>query len=508
MAGELWRQFEGQVIENKYHLQGLISTGSYGGVFLADHLVKDRLIRRVAVKLMTPEGDAEELLRELSEATNLHHPNLLRCFDAGQCVLRQVEVFYLVMEIATDSLQQILRVRPLAEQEAREWLLSTTTALDYLHAHQMVHCDVKPGNLLRVGDVWKLSDFGLLRSLAHGALTRTTSLLGSAAYMPPEGYDGVISPAWDIWSLGITLVEALTQRRPFQAQTEAELQRQILGELAWVPELPGPFREIARGCLIKDPRKRWTLAQIQTALRPPAAPVVLTPPPVAAAPAGTGSSRQRKEVNRLAWLWALALLPMVLLAVVLFAPRRHENYPMAEQRTADPTAVRHSQPETPKPVVVVPKVEETKPVETVAPPPAATPTNEREERGAIYALLDDWVDSTRSKNLALQVSCYAPVLTRYFTKRDVPLSTVQRDKEAWFNDFDEVRQFELKNVTIDALNTTEAAVSFDKSWDIVGKLRNAGSERERLLLAKIDGRWKIAGEEEQQVYWTKKEAER
>ncbi len=81
--------------------------------------------------------------------------------------------------------------------------------------------------------------------------------------MPPESFDGVVSPAWDVWSLGVLLVEACTGNVPFAAQSEKQLMLAIAqGEPAIPPDLPAPLYEVARGCLVKDYRKRWSAAQI------------------------------------------------------------------------------------------------------------------------------------------------------------------------------------------------------------------------------------------------------
>ncbi|MFM6214270.1 serine/threonine protein kinase, partial [Planktothrix sp.] len=95
----------------------------------------------------------------------------------------------------------------------------------YLH-HQsepIVHRDLKPGNVLRVGDKWRLSDFGLVKVIGKNSVMDTINLTGTAGYAPPEAYQGKVATAWDLWSLGIIIVEALTGRLPFSGNTLHEL---------------------------------------------------------------------------------------------------------------------------------------------------------------------------------------------------------------------------------------------------------------------------------------------
>lgn len=280
MNSVLWRVCEGLVIEGKYHLQRLLGTGSYGGVFLADEVVADRLIRQVAVKLIEPDPRrSDRQMQELIAATNLDHPFLLRCFTPGICELNNLPLLYLVTELAEETLQHRLEGGPLPLPEAYDTLHRIASALAYLHEQPrpLVHRDIKPANVMSIGGRWKLGDFGLLRAVDSAQGTRTGTIVGTAAYAPPESYEGIVSPAWDVWSLGALMQETLTGCLPFSAETPHQLMIAVSSQEPALPaDLPAPYVEIIRGCLTKDPGARWTAAQVLEALEaavPPSRPI-------------------------------------------------------------------------------------------------------------------------------------------------------------------------------------------------------------------------------------------
>lgn len=139
---------------------------------------------------------------------------------------------------------------PLDITQARELTGQLTDALCYLHQppRRLVHCDIKPANILRVGARWKLADFGIAHWLGDATLA-PQPLFASRQYAPPEAAERVISPAWDCWSLGVILREALA--RETQATPET---------------LPAPFDAIACGCLNNAPDARWSAEQVRDAL--------------------------------------------------------------------------------------------------------------------------------------------------------------------------------------------------------------------------------------------------
>ncbi len=157
-----------------------------------------------------------------------------------------------------------LREGPLPVDELHALALAVAGALAYCHTppYHLVHCDVKPANLLSVHGQWKLSDFGLARALGARAQIRGLAL-GTLTYAPPEALSGLIAPAWDVWSLGMLLLEAATGCHPLAGVADpAEVLRQPLA----LPALPAPFDAICAGCLRMDQRERWTAHQVLAAL--------------------------------------------------------------------------------------------------------------------------------------------------------------------------------------------------------------------------------------------------
>ena len=148
---------------------------------------------------------------------------------------------YFVTEYADEVLAQILAERALTPPEAREMLDPVIDALSYLHGKGFVHGDIKPTNIMVVSDQLKLSGDRI-----HGVGEQEQSVEGLKIYDAPEFATGKITTAADVWSLGVTLVESLTQHLPvWERSSNVD---PILAE-----SIPQPFSTIARECLRRDP---------------------------------------------------------------------------------------------------------------------------------------------------------------------------------------------------------------------------------------------------------------
>ena len=263
---EAWKQGEGQVV-NGFHLRQYLGGDDNSAVFLTEHSEHGL---QAAIKLLPAPENADLRVSQWELAAKLSHPHLIRLFQMGRCQLGNVALLYVAMEYAEENLSQILRQRALTPAEAREMLEPVLDALAYVHGQGFVHGHIKPANIMAVEDQLKISSDGLCRI--------RECRVGEAnpgVYDAPEIAGGEISPAADIWSVGMTLVEALTQRLPvWQGSEQRELE---------VPEtLPVPFLEIARHCLRRDPQRRWTLTDIAAGLRqasPEAQDVTAVSPP-------------------------------------------------------------------------------------------------------------------------------------------------------------------------------------------------------------------------------------
>ncbi|GAB1541867.1 hypothetical protein NUACC21_45400 [Scytonema sp. NUACC21] len=269
---QLWQMFEDEWFTPKYRLKKLLGAGAFGAVFLADEVIADRVIREVAIKIFSNEGEQQRQIAELQTAISLKHPGLLEGFSPEQGWLKGIECLGLVMELAQNSLTKRLQQGSLPLSEVKALIKNLAGALKYLHNKGIVHRDVKPGNIMQVDGQWKLTDFGISRLLENrtGSDTSPTNQVGTIAYAPPESYKGKISFAWDLWSLGIVIAEILTGIHPFAGNTRGELMQRVIHEEPAVPELPTPFAAIVKGCLVKDYTQRWTATQVLASLDPTA----------------------------------------------------------------------------------------------------------------------------------------------------------------------------------------------------------------------------------------------
>jgi serine/threonine protein kinase len=264
----MFKMLEGAFIDNKYHLRELLGAGGFGGVFLADEVVRDQRQRQVAIKII-PDNDNQQL-HELKEATCLDHPNLIRSHTAGEWRFNNIELLYLVMEQAEHSLQDRLEKGKLSIPETQKLIREVAAGLDYLHRQNKVHRDLKPGNVLWVNGCWKVSDFGLIRNLGNQSYAQTSNPIGTLAYTPPEAFDDKhrISTAWDTWSLGIMTVSAVTGKFPYQFQGQTQLLKQVMNCNLKLPLIPSELAGIVQGCLQQNRQQRWTAEQVLQALNP------------------------------------------------------------------------------------------------------------------------------------------------------------------------------------------------------------------------------------------------
>ncbi len=315
---EDWKQFEGQVVDGRFQLLQYLGGSDDSAVFLTD--LTEQKSQKAAIKFVAagPDGAALQLSRwEL--AAKLCHTHLIRLLEMGSCRLANREVLYVVMEYAQEVLSQILPQRPLTPAELQEMLAPVLDVLEYLHGNKLVHGHLKPSNILAVDDQLKISSDGISQvGECSGGVGKPS------AYSPPERASGAMFAAADIWSLGITLVESLTQQLPVRNDTEA-------GELIMPETLPQPFFDIARNCLRDNPQRRWGVADIKARLQPTSH--LLREYPVT----------RRKPLTRWHYI-ALSAVGLALLAI-LAVPRVHNHPPKVPQIAA--TALEQPKTKTP-----------------------------------------------------------------------------------------------------------------------------------------------------------------
>lgn len=252
---EQWKKWEGQPIEGKFVLGQCIASTEFNAVYLTQ--LPEPPGQKAVLKLVAADSPAAEVqLGFWKRAAHLNHPNLLTIFDAGRCRLEDLPFIYAVMEYAEENLGEILPQRALTAEEVRDILDPALDVLVYLHGKGLVHGHLKPSNILATHDRLKLSSDSIFPIGDRRQLLR-----GRDIYDAPEMQSAPVSPKEDVWSLGITLVETLTQHPPvFSSRQSADPS---------VPrELPDLFLVIARHALKRDPHHRWSVAEIAARLNP------------------------------------------------------------------------------------------------------------------------------------------------------------------------------------------------------------------------------------------------
>lgn len=244
---EAWTRWQGHLVNALFPLKQCIGCSDHSGVFLTESVALGS--SAVAIKLVpTDRALAELQLPRWKRAGGLTHPHLLRIWEWGGCQLNGLPHLYAVMEYADQTLAQLLRHRALTETEAREMLVPILDALAFLHGRSLVQGQLKPANILVVGDQLKLASDTICRT--------TEGTIGTPSmYDPPEGRHASSSAAGDVWALGASLLEALTRCPP-----------SALGESKRAVVLPANFspvfRDIVARCVSSNWQDRPTLTDL------------------------------------------------------------------------------------------------------------------------------------------------------------------------------------------------------------------------------------------------------
>jgi TonB family protein len=301
-----WKQWEGQIVDERFPLHQYLGASDHDAVFLTERSGQNPA--RAAIKVIPAEFvEAGRQLASWEKAAQLSHRHLLRIFEHGRAQIDGVDVLYVLMEYAEEDLSQILPERPLTPEECTDMMQPVVDALAYIHARGLVDGHVTPSNIMASGNEVKISS----ETIQHPGPPLVKAGPESAVYDAPEVSTTGLSVASDVWSLGATAFEAVTQRAP---AADAP------GDPA-IPQLPEPLFSIIHNCLRIDPQQRWSLSQISNSLRPASATTKSAPaphPPAAPKPVAAGAPSRVPHLssspksNR-------TLFPLIAIAVVLAA---------------------------------------------------------------------------------------------------------------------------------------------------------------------------------------------
>lgn len=304
---DAWKNWEGRTVDGKYPLRQWIGNAEHSAVFVTDRPGQNG--KKAAIKFVELNGgDPEREAARLRAAASLSHPHLIRILANGRCQVDGASFLYAVMEYAEEDLAQILPQRALTPTEVGDMLPPLLDALSYIHEKGFVHGHLKPSNVQAVQDQLKLSSDQVITA---AEINSTRKRMG--VFDAPETATGKISPAADVWSLGVTIVDALTQNLPSQGQSDPGLPKDI----------PEPFRGIVRECLHLDPKMRCSVSDIRARLKPGASmPLQAVSAASQATEIDQGSSPEPVNRNRAFVIGAIVLIVAALVVWGLWPKTR------------------------------------------------------------------------------------------------------------------------------------------------------------------------------------------
>ncbi len=382
-----WTSLRGAVLDGGYEVEDLLEadgdTASFSVRVLGDSSI------RAAVLMIEAQGlRAAEQVALWESAKQLQHPNLNSPLAAGHTIVGGTNFVYVISRRPEERLGDVLPARPLSAKEAGDLLQSAARALQHLHSHGFVHGCVSPAQVFAMGDSIVLPTVGLRTAGSAPPLEWI-----APKYTAPGDPTPNTTPAADVWCLGATIFEALTNK-PCEWHSRDEAGR-----------LPPPFNRILERCLEPDPDTRCKLPELQALYAAAIATAVAekrTPPPLQSAPSITAERSRPERRSTLgeaqsrsarAWIYGLALI--ILVAVIWLARSRHPvqramlpkaSEPVAQKGTATaksesawPTRTIAPDGTTATSVAPRPPVDRTAKLprnETQAPPAQRTPANE------------------------------------------------------------------------------------------------------------------------------------
>jgi hypothetical protein len=364
------------VLDGGYQIEDLLEADSASATFSARVLADSSI--HAFVTVVEARGDAaDEQVALWESAKQLQHPNLNAPLAAGRTGAGESQFAYVVCRRPEEKLGDSLALRPLSAAEAGDLLESIGQALEYLHSHGFVHGSLSPGEVFALGDSIVLSTVSLRRIGSPPPVEGTLP-----KYMAPGTGSRNVTPAADIWCLGATLFECLTQKNcEWNCREQAR-------------QLPPPFNRLVERCLDPDAETRSKLVELQALYAAAMAASLAETPARALRQASSSVTPEKSRVNpqpatperdiaqrekpqlatraplgeaqfRSARGWIYALAVLVIILVIWFARSRHSG--QATQPSKNPEPVAQTR-------VTVPKGKAAWPTRTIAPDGTTAPS--------------------------------------------------------------------------------------------------------------------------------------
>ena len=353
-----WTTLENTAVDDAFQLQAILGADATSAAFSGQPLNDPGTNAVVRLFVAPDESAAARQLALWQRAREFNHPNLIRVLGAGSVVKGEYSLIYVAVEPADERLGNALRERPLEIAETRDLLKSLVSALEFLHERGLAHGQVSPDQTFAVGDQIKLSTESIRSFDARGE-----SLLNGALLLAPESEKENLTAAADIWCLGATLVECLTQNGPGPVAIE-------------VPAVSEPLRTIIEQSLNSDAGSRCTLDEIRKHLDGPPT----TEKPAAAAPAVRQHPTElpkmpyRNQPSRQGLpIWAYGVGIVVIMAALIWMFREK---PQQNKQTAAPVPAAQQ-----KVIPPAPETTTSSHVPSPAPPVKRTPSGAPSQGG-------------------------------------------------------------------------------------------------------------------------------
>lgn len=256
-----------KIIKERYKIICSIGTGGMSEVFLAhdEVLGRDVAIKRLRDQFVSDKNLLAQFNKEAKSAAQLVHPNIIGIYD----VIDNEKDQYIVMEYVDGrTLKQLLENYKIEPKAAIQIVMQLADALEHAHSHNIIHCDIKPQNILMNDKMMpKIADFGIAKMVSGQTLVFNNNVMGSVHYISPEQVSGdKVTFASDIYSLGVVLFEMLTGEVPFKGDTPVavammQMEKEPPRLTEFLQEIPKGLQEVLDKMMAKRSENRYASAE-------------------------------------------------------------------------------------------------------------------------------------------------------------------------------------------------------------------------------------------------------